>query len=97
MATTVGQTDYAPLGGPGMQAFGPPFHRLDLSIFKQFRTSEATHLQFRAEFYNFTNTPNFGYPGALNFLNTKNFSQITSLIDGGNDPRQIQLALKFFF
>lgn len=97
VATTIGQTDYAPLGGSPDQALGPGYHRLDLSLFKQFQTSERTHLEFRAEFFNLTNTPQFGNPAFTDFTNTATFGQITSLRDGANDPRQIQFALKFYF
>ena len=31
------------------------------------------------------------------FVDTKNFSRITSTRDNPNDPREIQLALKFYF
>ena len=58
VATTIGQTDYSPLGGAPTQFIGPGFHRLDFSLFKEFRTSERTHLEFRAEIFNLTNTPN---------------------------------------
>jgi len=97
VATAIGQTDYAPLGGAPNQALGPGYHRLDLSIFKEFRTSERTHLEFRAEFFNFTNTPQFANPAYTDFTNTATFGQITSLRDGPNDPREIQFALKFYF
>jgi len=96
-AATIGQTDYAPLGGAPTQAYGPGFHRLDFSAFKTFRTSEGTHLEFRAEFFNLTNRPQFGNPGFLDFTNTSVFGRITSLQDGANDPRQIQFALKFYW
>ncbi len=96
-ATAVGQTDYAPFGGAPTQVYGPGFHRLDFSVFKQFHISETKYLEFRAEFFNLTNTPNFGMPGQTNFLNTKNFGQITSTVDAPNDAREIQLALKFYF
>jgi hypothetical protein len=36
-------------------------------------------------------------PGATNFLNAKNFGQITSTVDAPNDARGIQLALKLYF
>ncbi len=64
-ATAIGQSDYAPLGGAPSQLIGPGFHRLDFALFKQFRTSERTSLQFRAEFFNLTNTPNFSVSGLL--------------------------------
>jgi hypothetical protein len=97
VATTIGQSDYAPLGGAPGQYLGPGYHRLDLSLFKQFRTSERTRLEFRAEFFNLTNTPQFAPPAFTDFTNTATFGQINSLRDGANDPRQIQFALKFYF
>ena len=97
VATAVGQKDYAPLGGAPTQAYGPSFRRLDLSAFKAFRTSERTHLEFRAEFFNLTNTPQFANPSYLDFTNKATFGRITSLRDGVNDPRQIQFALKFYW
>lgn len=95
-ATTVGQTDYAPLGGAPTQAAGPGFHRLDFSLFKNFKTSERTSLEFRAEFFNVTNTPNFSNNFSTNFASPA-FGRITSTIDSPNDPRQIQFALKFYY
>lgn len=85
------------LGGGNTQAHGPGFHRSDLSLFKSFRTTERTRLEFRAEFFNLTNTPQFGNPSFLDFTNKSNFGLITGLRDGANDPRQIQFALKFYF
>jgi len=95
VATALGQN--AALGGMGMQVRGPGFHRADLSIFKDFRTSERTRLQFRAEFFNLTNTPQFANPGNTNFGNPSTFGLITGLVDGANDPREIQFALKLYF
>jgi hypothetical protein len=71
--------------------------RLDASLFKQFPVAEGKSLEFRAEFFNLTNTPWFANPGSLDFTNTKTFGMITSLRDGANDPRQIQFALKFYW
>ncbi|HLI34142.1 MAG TPA: hypothetical protein VKW70_03785 [Terriglobia bacterium] len=96
-AATIGQSDFASLGGMGDQVAGPGFHRLDFSLFKQFQTTESTHLEFRAEFFNITNTPQFGQPSFRNFTNTANFGQILSTSDAPNDPRQIQFALKFYW
>jgi len=36
---------------------------MDLSLFKNFQTSERTHLEFRAAFFNIANHPNFHAPG----------------------------------
>jgi len=108
VATTIGQTDYSPLGGGPSQFRGPGFHRLDFSLFKEFRTTEKTHLEFRAEFFNLTNHPNFSIPGfqgngvvaapgSLNYTNPSTFGTISSTRDGSNDQREIQFALKFYF
>jgi hypothetical protein len=96
-ATAISRTDFAALGGMGLQAVGPGFHRLDFSLFKEFQTTEKTHLEFRAEFFNITNTPQFGLPSFLNLSNAANFGEITSTSDSPNDPRQIQFALKFYW
>jgi hypothetical protein len=104
---TIGQTDYAPLGGAASQATGPGFHNFDFSLFKEFRTSENTHLQFRAQFFNFTNHPNFNQPGfggngvvaipgSENYTSAA-FGEIGSTRNTPNDARRIQFALKFFF
>jgi hypothetical protein len=52
------------LGGPQpTQVPGPGFHRLDMSLFKNFRLSERFNMQFRSEFFNILNHPNFNAPG----------------------------------
>ena len=108
VATTIGQTDYSPLGGGPSQFRGPGFHRLDFSLFKEFPLSERFRLEFRSEFFNLTNHPNFSNPGfsgngvvaapgSLNYLDTTNFGKITSTRDGQNDQREIQFALKLYY
>ncbi len=95
--TTIGQTDYAPLGGKSTQVSGPPFRSLDLGVLKRFSFTERIYSEFRAEFFNITNTPNLANPSSLNFSNTTNFGQITSTIDTPNDPREVQAALKIYW
>jgi hypothetical protein len=56
-------TGTAALGGGPTQVAGPTFKRLDLSTFKDFLISERFRLQFRAEFFNILNHPNFNAPG----------------------------------
>ena len=73
---------------------GPSFSGMDVSLFKQLKVSEKFKAQFRAEFFNLPNHPNFGQPGTS--LGTGTFGQITSL--SGNSPmRQVQLGLKLLF
>jgi hypothetical protein len=95
------------LGGPPTQIPGPGFHRLDFSLFKDFQISERFRLQFRSEFFNIFNHPNFNAPGfggngvvaiggATNYTSS-NFGEIGSTRDAPYDPRQIQFALKLYF
>lgn len=68
------------------------FKNFDFSIFKDWRTNETTKLQFRAEFYNLFNQVVFGTPATA--VGTTTFGIVTSQ---ANDPRKIQLALRFTF
>jgi hypothetical protein len=43
---------------------GPGLLNMDISLFRQIAIRERIKVQFRAESYNFINTPNFGNPGA---------------------------------
>ena len=94
-------------GGQPSQLEGPGFHRLDLSLFKNFQVTERARLEFRSEFFNIFNHPNFNYPGfggngvvavpgSTNFTNA-NFGQIGSTRDAPYDSREIQFALKLYF
>jgi outer membrane receptor protein involved in Fe transport len=65
---------------------------LDLAMHKNFSITERFRLQFRAEAFNFTNTPTFGQPGT-GFGNA-NFGVITSTV---TQARQVQLGLKLLF
>ena len=94
---TVGQTDFSPLGGYRTPVTGPPYRKLDFSLFKSFPIKERARLEFRAESFNLTNTPAFANPGSLNFINTVNFARITSTRNSPNDARQVQLALKMYW
>ena len=71
---------------------GPGNRNLDLSVAKIFPVREGKHFQFRAEFFNATNHPNWGTPGLT--LGTAAFGTITS---NENLPRVMQLGLKFLF
>ncbi len=93
IATSIGETNYAVLGGSPQQVRGPSFKNVDASILKNFMFPASLRLQFRAEAFNLTNTTQFGQPTQLNFT-TSNFSQINSQ---RNPNRVMQLALKLYY
>ena len=67
------------------------FRNWDFIVVRNFRLKEAMRLQFRAEFFNFTNTPAFGSP--VNNIQTATVGRVLS----AGEPRDIQFALKFSF
>ncbi|MBL8213943.1 MAG: TonB-dependent receptor [Bryobacterales bacterium] len=71
---------------------GPGRVNLDFSLFKAFVLREQMRLQFRAEFFNLFNTPQFDAPNAS--IGSPNAGIITTVL--GN-PRQVQFALRFSF
>jgi hypothetical protein len=71
----------------------PAWANWDLSFFKMFPVTEKVNLQFRAEIFNFTNTPNWGLPGAVNTTIGTGFGTIGM----AGDPRVVQIALKINF
>ena len=72
---------------------GPSELNLDLGIGRKFVITEASAIEFRAEFFNFTNTPKFGLPIG-DFSTGSAFGQITSTVA---NPRIVQFALKYSF
>ena len=70
---------------------GPGLVTLDSSIARKFRVTDRVAAQFRAEFFNLPNHPNFNLVGRI--INQPNFGGVLSQFD----PRQIQLAAKFSF
>jgi hypothetical protein len=91
---TAGSATFASLGGEGGQARGPTYFNLDASIFKNFRITESTRVQFRAEAFNLANTPQFDNPSTLNYLSASNFGLIT---DERGQQRLLQFALKLYY
>jgi hypothetical protein len=72
---------------------GPDFVNSDFSVIKQFPLPwREMNLNFRAEFFNLFNHPQFGMP--VNDLNAVGFGSVDSTV---NNPRLVQLALKLAF
>jgi len=63
----------------------------DLSLFKNIKITERTSLQWRSEFFNIFNHPNWGAPQAS--ATSATFTQITS----SGRSREVQFALKLMW
>jgi len=83
--TRPGTAPRNPFTGPGRKF-------LDLAISKHFKITERFNTEFRGEFYNLTNTPQFDQPSG-NITN--NFGRITNTLLGSE--RQIEFALRLSF
>jgi hypothetical protein len=84
---------------------GPNFFNVDSSLSKDFRAtsiSESFLVQFRAEFFNILNHPNFGVPNSNLWVQGTNgafnpnpsLNQITTTT---SDSRQVQFGIKVLF
>ncbi len=71
---------------------GDSINNVDLSLFKVLTFSEDIRLQVRAEFFNFTNTPQFGPPDTS--FGSPVFGTINEQI---NNARQFQFGLRLLF
>ncbi len=71
---------------------GPDLVTFDVAVMKNFRITERHQLQFRAEFFNLSNTANFSIPD-----NTVDSQGGASISSTSTPPRQIQLGLKWSF
>ena len=72
-------------------AQGPGYADWDFSMFKNIAVTEGKQFQFRAEFFNLLNHTNFRLPDSD--ISSPTFNHILA----AQDPRLIQLALKFMF
>ena len=70
---------------------GPGLRNLDVSLQKSFPVRESKRFEFRAEFFNLSNTPIFNAPDRA--VNSATFGEVTA----AQGERNIQLALKFHF
>jgi hypothetical protein len=72
---------------------GPDQRNLDLGVQRSFQITESGKIEFRAEFFNLSNTPKFGLP-ARDFSSPLSFGVISKT---ASNPRIVQLALKYDF
>ena len=72
---------------------GPELINFDVAMLKEFRVTERHRLQFRAEFFNIANTPNFALPGGT--VDVAGGAAVTSTLS--DNQREIQFALKWTF
>jgi hypothetical protein len=100
------QPAFGTFGNLGRNAiFGPKFWSVDFSLTKNTRMTEHLNLQFRAEFFNLFNHPNFALPnffvspgGSAQGLITQTPDQAqTNPGLGGGGPRVVQFGLKVLF
>jgi hypothetical protein len=74
---------------------GPAYRNLDASIFKDFKVVERVTMQFRGEFMNLTNTPQFSIPTGNLAIGASSFGQVST--NAINFPRLITLGGKIMF
>jgi hypothetical protein len=72
----------------------PSFFNWDFSIKKDTKISEQTSMEFRAEFFNFTNHPTFDIDTAEMNINSTSFGKPNNTL---NSSRIVQLSLRFIF
>jgi hypothetical protein len=70
-------------------ARGPAYRDLDLALVKHTKLIEGTEMEFRAEMFDVTNTPEFAQPNGS--FGAAAFGSITSTT---TDPRVVQFALR---
>jgi hypothetical protein len=71
---------------------GPGQNNWDMSLAKSFVIRESQTLQFRSEFFNTWNHPQFSNP--VTAVSSSTFGQISST---SVNPRVLQFALKYLF
>jgi hypothetical protein len=104
-ATRLGNSGFGNLRGPGI-------FNWDFGFFRDFSITERVHLQFRAEAFNFTNTPHYDLPdsslgdaGGFDPATGRVTEQgdfmvvtgVTNLAREGIDERQFRLGLRLRF
>jgi hypothetical protein len=104
-ATRLGNSGFGNLRGPGI-------FNWDFGIFRDFAVTEKVHVQFRAEAFNFTNTPHYDLPdsslgdaGGFNPATGQVTEQgdfmaitgVTNLAREGIDERQFRFGVRISF
>ena len=84
---------------PRAPVYGPRFVNTDFSVIKNFPFHEGMNVQFRAEFFNLFNHPQFymdglGDSGQQDINTPSSFGVINNTV---NNPRLVQFALRFAF
>ncbi len=77
--------------------YNPGFQNWNLALFKDFDFSERHRLQFRAEFFNWPNHPNWAQPGQTGALETNPRSATFGKVTGKTSERNVQLSLRYTF
>jgi hypothetical protein len=76
----------------------PGLLNMDFSLIKNDRIHERVNAQFRVEFFNVTNHPNFSAPAFIIFGGNGNLvSNVGKITSTSTASRQIQLGLKLVF
>ena len=75
---------------------GPAFWQANIAVFKKFRITEGTNLEFRAEGYNIFNHVNLGQPRDCVDCNPAEAGKIFNLASGAQ-MRNFQFGLRFLF
>ena len=97
-----GVPDAGTLGNLGRNTLiGPSVFNVDVSLQREFSLGNSRRLQFRAEFFNLTNHPNFRTPGGgsiVVFTGSGRFNPTAwRYTSTATTSRQIQFALRFSF
>jgi hypothetical protein len=71
---------------------GPGQNNWDFSLIKNTKITEGTSLQFRTEFYNIWNHPQYNPP-----VNTRGDVGFGGIFSSSVPPRILQFALKYSF
>jgi hypothetical protein len=85
-------------GGKRDEVVGPGYERVNMSIFKSFKTYREQSLEFRSDIFNLFNTPSLGEPSTNNISSSGGkITSARSLQLHAPDSRFIQLSLKYAF